>query len=319
MTPAPAERVVYYAAGGGHGHVLRGLAVLHALGTGTLVGPRRLASWAAALGVDYVAADPHEIANVTALRNAALLLVDVFPRGVVGELAQDTCAAPRWLVTRRVTPAYYLDPRVRETIETGFEQIVWCEEPPAELMTLRVPRHRVPPVLLCPPVLDRDAARRRLGVTNDRRLILALGTGDPGRQGHLARLLGKIAARADADLRFVSDDLPAGGPVLRLFPAAAYLRAADVVVAAGGYHAVHETQAVGVPTIYIPQARRYDDQWWRVRNLPVATDPATLERMVRDLLAASLGNGSERAVEERHGFTGSRRTLGGGGGHLGAP
>ena len=39
-----------------------------------------------------------------------------------------------------------------------------------------------------------------------------------------------------------------------------------VTLIAGGYHAFHETRRAGVPTIYIPQRRRYDDQWWRVRD-----------------------------------------------------
>ena len=275
---------------------MRGLAVVRELGAGTLVGPPRLEAWAAALGVRYVAAEPRDVASVGALRDAALLVIDVFPRGVVGELAgllNDPGAAPAWLVARRVTPAYYLHPAVRDAIETAFEQLVWCEEPPGALTTLRVPQRRVPPVLMRAPTLDRATARDRLGVRDDRHLVLALGAGDPARQAHLVRLLAKIAARAGAELRFVSDELPASGAGVRLVPASAWLRAADVIVSAGGYHAVHETQAAGVPTIYIPQARRYDDQSWRVRNLPVATDPATLERMVRALLARPVGDGRD--------------------------
>lgn len=291
---------------------MRGLAVLRELGAGTLVGPPRLASWAAALGVRYVAAEPPDIASVRASCDAGLLVVDVFPRGVVGELAPlltPRRAPAAWLVARRVTPAYYLHPRVRDAIETAFEQVVWCEEPPDGLAALRVPQRQVPPVLVRAPMLDRATARARLGVGDDRPLVLALGAGDPTRQAHLARLLGTIAARAHAELRFVSDDLPAAHPVVYLFPASAWLCAADVIVSAGGYHAVHETQAAGVPTIYIPQARRYDDQWWRVRNLPVAADPATLERLVRALLGRPVGDRRDAGVVDGGGGAGTLASL----------
>jgi hypothetical protein len=47
-------KLLYYAAGGGHGHALRGLALLERLGYGTLAAPARLAGWAKARGVDVL-------------------------------------------------------------------------------------------------------------------------------------------------------------------------------------------------------------------------------------------------------------------------
>ena len=286
-------RVVYYALGGGHGHVVRGLAVLSRLGSGVVILPARLAAWAEAAGVEHIAVtDPRDPAWLARVPAADLMLVDVFPRGVVGELAPPP-RTPMWLVTRRVATGYYLDPGVRAAIESRYERIVWTEEPPAPLAALRVPALRVPPVLLDPAPLDRGEARARLGVTGDRPLVLALGAGDPDRQARLCGLLGKIARRAGAALRFVSDELAEAPDVVRLFPAAAWLPAADVVVAAGGYHAVHDIRKAGVPAVFVPQRRRYDDQAWRVRGEIVATNPAALEAAVRALL------GRRTSVEER--------------------
>ncbi|MCU0241341.1 MAG: hypothetical protein MUF51_02835, partial [Vicinamibacteria bacterium] len=45
------SRVVYYAMGGGHGHVARGTAVLCALGEGALICPGRMQSWPQHFGV----------------------------------------------------------------------------------------------------------------------------------------------------------------------------------------------------------------------------------------------------------------------------
>jgi len=212
-------RVLYYALGGGHGHVLRGLAVLSRLGHGTLLGPPALAPWAAALGVEYRSPPADWFAVCPA---PALLVVDVFPRGVVAELMPLLERAPAaWLVARRVREDYYLHPPVRAAIESRYERVLWCEAPPPALTGLAVDTARLPPILLRPPALERDEARRRLGVGPEEPLILALGSGDVERQRRLCRLLGKIAGRQGAALRFVSGELAPAPPVVALFPAAA--------------------------------------------------------------------------------------------------
>src|SRR5262249_17476994 len=97
--------VVYHALGGGHGHVMRGLADLARLGGGTRVGPARLRSWATVLGVAYLSPpDGHEAEWVRGQPSPDLLIADVFPRGVVGELAPWLGRVPAWLVARRVEP-----------------------------------------------------------------------------------------------------------------------------------------------------------------------------------------------------------------------
>ena len=279
--------VLYYARGGGHGHVLRGLAVLSRLGSGTLLGPPALAPWAAALGVTYVSPPADDEAAWFAAQPApALLVVDVFPRGVVAELTPLLERAPAaWLVARRVRDDYYLHPPVRAAIESRYERVLWCEAPPDALVALAVRATRLPPVLLRPPALGREEARRRLGVAAGEPLILALGSGDVERQRQLGRLLARIAARRGAALRFVSHELAPVEPVVALFPAAAWLEAADVVVTAAGYHAFHETALAGVPVVLVPQARVYDDQRWRARGGVVASDPAALETAIARLLA----------------------------------
>jgi UDP-N-acetylglucosamine:LPS N-acetylglucosamine transferase len=60
--------------------------------------------------------------------------------------------------------------------------------------------------------------------------------------------------------------------------------AADVVVSGGGYHSFHELRAVGIPAVFIPQRRRYDDQHERVRGCLVAEDPASLEQALSAVL-----------------------------------
>ena len=74
-------KVLYYGRGGGHGHFLRGLAILGRLGTGTILGPSEMSELARAWGVSQLPG-----VDAPGIEPPDLLLVDVFPRGVQGEL-----------------------------------------------------------------------------------------------------------------------------------------------------------------------------------------------------------------------------------------
>ncbi|HEY6548950.1 MAG TPA: hypothetical protein VI589_13635 [Vicinamibacteria bacterium] len=266
--------------------MLRGLALLTRLGQGTLVGPARLAPWAESLGVSLVS-PPEPIDKPSLERFFAgldppdLLIVDVFPRGLLGELeGLRSRARASWLVTRIVKPAYYRHPPVREALAT-FERVIWTEDPPAGLLTAQGPgslESRLAPLLLAPALPPRAEARARLGLGASERVILALGAGPHDGQVRLHRLLVRLSAELAARLMFVSDELPDEPSVVRAFPAAPLLPAADVVVSAGGYHSFHELRAAAVPAVFLPQQRRYDDQHLRVRGCLVAEDPASLEK-----------------------------------------
>ncbi len=266
----------YYALGGGHGHALRGLAMLQELGSGTLIAPDRLSAWSESLGITRVAAPP--------LETPELLIVDTFPRGVTAELVPWLGRCPAWLVSRWVRPDYYLKTEVREIIEARYERLIWCEAPPAPLRDLSVPQWNVSPLLLQTSFLPRRAARERLGVPTASRLILALGSGPTERQQSLCRLLLKIASRLGCELRFLSDELAPEPPVFRMFPAAPALRAGDAIVSAAGYHAFHEISASGVPAVYVPQTRLYDDQRLRASGRPTASSPWELALLIKKAL-----------------------------------
>jgi hypothetical protein len=177
-----------------------------------------------------------------------------------------------------VPPDYYLDPPVRDAIESRYRLLVWTEEPPPELRSLRIRQVRTGPVLLRSAPLPRQGARRRL---------LAIGAGPREGQRLLLRLLEKLAARLDVELRFVSDLLP----VEPAFPAASLLSTADVVVSAAGYHSYHEIEASGVPAVYLPQDRSHDDQDARAAGRPIARTPEELEARVVELLGRGRGPG----------------------------
>ena len=266
-------KVLYYAAGGGHGHALRGMAVLERLGFGTLAAPERLAGWAAARGVDFLPLREDRLRE-TVLPTPELLLVDVFPRGPIAELPPP--AGEAWLVSRRVPAGYYLDPPVREAIETRYQLLLWTEG--LSMPDLRIRQVRTGPVLLKTGPLPKPEGRRRL---------LALGAGPREGQKLLHRLLEKISARLDLELVFASDLLP----VPPVFPAAPLLSTADVVISAAGYHSFHEIEASGVPAVYLPQDRSHDDQDARAAGRPIARTPEELEARIVEALARGRGPG----------------------------
>jgi len=191
---------------------------------------------------------------------------------------------PAWLVTRLVSPAYYLHPPVRAALAECFEYVVWTEAPTAELRALAPRTAVIPPVLLPHAPLTKAEARRELGVSAECRLLLGIGSGERDQQARVCRLLEKLCTRLGLTLRFVSAELQLASNVVDLFPAAPVLVGADVIVAAGGYHTVHEIRAAGVPAVFLPQRRRYDEQGRRVAGKNIATDPYALEALVRRLL-----------------------------------
>lgn len=279
-------KVLYYGLGGGHGHAVRGLAMLRRLrdlrpdASGLLLAPSRLGAWARAEGVpcEHPPEEPDRAALGSWAAEAAarfspdLVLVDFFPRGVLGELGEAFFAGRRsWLVARRARPDYYLAPEVRSAVEARYEGVLWAEAGPAGLEALGRRCERTGPVLIRRPdeCLSREEARLEMGVPATERLVLLLG------EPKLARVTAKALARL-------------GGATLRVgapFPAMRLLRAADAVVCAAGYHSYHEARALGVPAVFVPQERLYDQQERRAEGGRTARSPEELEAGLRSALS----------------------------------
>jgi hypothetical protein len=325
-------RILYYALGGGHGHVMRGLALLrrarqilpdhHA----TLIAPRRLREWARREEVT-LRAPPDERPSADQLTRWVeqivdesvpdLLLVDQFPRGILGELqsALAHTSMPAWLISRWVRPRYFLQAAVRQVIERRYSGMIWCEAPPDALRKLELPQYDVGPIVIrtAAQCLDRSAARAALRLEGEHQVLIALGSGSVARQRDFCRLLRRMCARVSArsgrqlTLYFVSAELPSHVSthltVGALFPAMRYLRAADLVVTACGYHACHETRSLGLPAVFVPQRRLYDDQFARAaaHGSPIASSPQELERLVGRILDRSAATPPDPPLHEADG------------------
>jgi UDP-N-acetylglucosamine--N-acetylmuramyl-(pentapeptide) pyrophosphoryl-undecaprenol N-acetylglucosamine transferase len=130
----------------------------------------------------------------------------------------------------------------------------------------------VPPMLLIDPdeMWSRDAARRRLGVPNDARVVyVQLGAGrindidsDVRRvvdallehdDVHVVLGESMLGERLEVDMERVH--------LVRDYPNALYLKAFDAAVQAGGYNSFHEMRSVGLPTLFLPNMNTgMDDQ-----------------------------------------------------------
>ncbi|MEI7833550.1 MAG: hypothetical protein WCJ56_10185, partial [bacterium] len=218
--------------------------------------------------------------------NPKVLVMDVFPYGLHEELRDILPSLPckKVFIYRHVLAGY------RAIIDSAlplFDLVIQAEtaEPP-----LAVPAIDCQPILLREEheLLNRDEARGKLEVTDDRPVVLGVSSGDTGWTASFFSVLRKALANtgAYAQLRLAAPEYH-GEEAIAHYPLIELLPGIDVLVGAGGYNLYHEGQACGTPVIFLPQPRLIDDQYWRTRNTPTANSPEELEARLREALATS--------------------------------
>ena len=192
------------------------------------------------------------ITEVVERLSPELILIDTFPRGVLGELASLGRQTPTALVTRWVAPDYYRHPPVREALNR-FDAVFWTE--PKSDPTF--PGERTDPVVDERPVMPRDQARQLLGC-DGRPLVLAL----PWRHGEAwlanAQALQEICRRRGWNLRIADPELSQ-----EFSRADQLLSGADLILAASGYNTYYEIAKHHRPAVWLPQPRKTDSQHLR--------------------------------------------------------
>jgi len=307
---------LYYAPGGGLGHATRAAAILRRVRR--LGNPSLLAfvTTPHALPLEVEGIPYHRPADLSpeGLRSAAetlirecnprVLVVDTFPLGITGELAEILPALDcrKILVTRRLQSQW-----------AAWGPPAWG---PFDRVLLAEAWKEAEHARLCSPILLRDAeerwprerAKAALGVAGDEPVVLGVSSDAPEWTHVFFNLLRKIWARLrpSARLRLASPHLPPDDP-LRVdhYPLLELMNGVDLVVGPCGYNLFHETQACGVPAIFLPQPRRYDDQYARAAHSVTANTPEGLEMRLRELMptgarnkAAAYANGAQTAAEE---------------------
>lgn len=290
-----------YALGGGLGHLTRALALgRRAAQRGTQVRilsnsvfASRLAQDAGPLGeprmevvplpgagpkTDVVRAVHGELSRSPA---PDVLVVDTFPRGLAGELAEVLPGIPslKVLVHRRLNPDYVRWADL-ETFVSRYELLLVPGED-APLAHLAQARWTDPWLIstaadMCAP----DVARQTFGLApeNSLPLVLVLGSGKPAEAQAAAAAAGILAGRlaGTANVRFTSCDdaalAQAGELGCSRWPVLPLLGGVDLLVGAGGYNTVQEARATSTPLIAVPQPRLYDQQSSRLLPQETADD-----------------------------------------------
>jgi hypothetical protein len=290
--------VLYYALGGGLGHLTRALAVRRA--------------WARTVGLPFViltncraplpepavvldlSGDEPDPAGLARLVEALLaelapqvLVVDAFPAGVLGELpavlARAACARvallrllrPEWVERWRL-PALLPRFDLRLALEAG------APDPAAERVAAPLIRDAAD---LLPP----EAARAALGCVLGRPVVCAVAGGMSAGEVGLLRLTQRLGEELGAQVRLVSPAPRFDGSWVCHYPLLEWLAGVDLLVGGAGFNLVHEARATGTPAIWAPQRRLYDDQALRVTGERFARSPAEFDALLRQAVAEARG------------------------------
>jgi hypothetical protein len=275
--------LVYYAMGGGLGHVVRAGAFLHTIGyrgRATLVTASELAKDTRVVGGLDVLQVPAELErDAPAFRQwlgqqitrlgADCLCVDTFPAGILGELEPPMPSdLAFWHVARLLRWREYA-PLLRGA-PIMFDRC-WCVEPlEAEHRAfLATCCERVENLELCDPPQPHTA---RAEVAEAEPYWLVVHSGPEAEVTELLAYASEIRRLEQARVtlllitRSAPRDLPADTRPLDALPAEPYFANALRIFMAAGFNSMRQTERYASKRTLLPMPRRFDDQFERARR-----------------------------------------------------
>ncbi|WP_338759678.1 glycosyltransferase [Bernardetia sp. ABR2-2B] len=145
---------------------------------------------------------------------------------------------------------------------------------------------------------SREEIRKKIGVEKDENFLLVNlgGGGDTTttenykqifdlilnsssllRQKKIRLFVPKPPLNATKELKEIFSELPSSAISFSHFPLMELIPALDLAISATGYNTFHELLACGIPTIFIPKSRGYDDQYGRAKRASDAKAALFLE------------------------------------------
>ncbi len=300
MSLEPRQHWLIYALGGGLGHVTRATGLIRSANqagvTCTLMvnSPLlplvpladELGSSNTLMALDHRLDGPavgrcvHELLQAI---QPTRFVVDTFPRGLGGELAEvaSEIRCPSVLIHRDLNPQYVQEFRLNEYVSKHFDLVLV----PGEQATLQT----IVPTIETTHWLIRDAqellspSQARLALLSqssvssamthsERPLVLVMATGQPHEiremhelAEHLMAAVGdcvelRVGSLVEPQSLFVRRCWLPTSPLLPLLPGV------DLLIGAGGYNTIAEARAVGVPLIGFARQRLYDRQARRLHS-----------------------------------------------------
>lgn len=281
-----------YALGGGWGHLNRALALaqvaakdrpIHLLVNSPYT--KRVTEQIAAMG-ELKNLSLHQLpshisvqaarASVSALLKSVAydcLVVDTFPRGLVGDLAEIIPAQShicQVLVHRDLNPDYMAAKAIATFTRQYYDGILI----PGEFSP---PLAHLPQVQVTAPWLSRSASdlpnaeamRVKWNISAKTPLVIVCGGGQPDELAFLGQVTEQVAkAFSDISVRCLAATCPptcTADRWLYHWPGMDVLQLADVVIGGGGYNLTYECQALNKPLIAFAWPRRYDRQSRRIQ------------------------------------------------------
>ena len=272
-------KALIYACGGGWGHLTRAAALARALDFPTILSNspylQSVCHAMPELSIESVASREHAVARIVS-EDPDVLIVDTFPRGLGGELADllPSLRATKALVHRVLNPDYVGWGNLRQFVADHYDCVL-CPGERGEFAGL-------------PQAVDTAPWLVRESVSIAARADVVICAGGNAEElpwyGDVAALLGR-----DVDVRCIAAELPPACPSeiwIRHWPSIDWIANAKVVVGGAGYNTVHECVALGVPLIARPWPRKYDRQEWRAAQHPGITVVTTSQEARRAALEA---------------------------------
>ncbi len=288
-------RCLYYAFGGGLGHATRAIALARQLrrmvgGDHYVLVNTPLAETlisAGEAGVSIEPLSPHAGAG-RALEFVAswfdrlrphLLIVDTFPRGLGGELAVLLLEWPGLpcVLIGRVLPREYVERyELARMVGERYELAIAAGE--ASRLVQSCGGITTAPFLIrdWAELPSRQEAARILRSHGDRSVVLLVGSGTVEECREMHRLANELAGQWRSELPPLRLACPEGAwserrdvphlAMIEHYPLMEVLPAVRLLIGGAGCNLVHESRAVGVPGLFVPRERKYDNQSGRLER-----------------------------------------------------
>lgn len=324
------RRWLLYALGGGMGHLTRAVALSRAVARHSEDGERRSRTeivlltnspFAEILPISAEIGSSHRVVRLsprlsrdeTAAHVIDLvqserfdaLVVDTFPRGLGGELAQilPDLACHKVLVHRDLNPKYCEQFQLKDFVRHFDRLLVPGESAPFEGLAHAV---RTAPWLIRDQheLLSPIESRRILKVASDTLPVVAvIGCGRAAEVEQMRCLATQLRREfaSVATVRFITLSSLSDGHLssqsrsdlttINLWPFFQAIRGVSIVVGSGGYNSVHEARATRTKFIGLPWPRLYDRQQRRLSECERATN----FQQARQQVAAAIASYSKRS------------------------
>ena len=249
------------------------------------------------------------------------LIIDTFPRGLGGELADllpQLTTIPRILIHRDLNPTYIRAKNLQAFVTQHFDAVLIPGDgenlPLADLPIVQ----QTPPWLIRSPnqLPTLEQARSLLNLNSahssaNSKTILVCASGQASELQLFGTLTAQLAKNfPTATVRCLSAVYPNHFPPelwVSHWPGIECLQAADVVVGGAGYNTVHECAALGVPLVTFAFKRLYDRQdrraqqhshWVKDVEEAIATVQTILNQSHPRPASPTYSNGAVLAVQQ---------------------